>query len=331
MPTYLRLDAIARENNSGEAKKYKHLDWYKCPFSNADIIVQRLARHKNGHKFLNLWRIMAEVSCENPNGRRGFLAQKNTPYTPEDLEIKTGWKAKDFAEAIAFFSAPDVGWMVSVPSVPHLGEHNKKPKSSGKSPEDYRKFSGESPEDYRKFSGTEGEGEGEGEGDNTPLPPDCETPASTEDEGEGLSQEDAETRHHREYCRKEAKGLPQAFLDDQAFRDAWCDWLAHLQARHHKGLRPPFTTIDRHKRQIAHLGVTDAVWALEEAMRRNLAFPADPAKRPAPATTGGVWDGLSVPATPEQRAAQAVMPRPFRNPFASDKPTEPIPEISAGA
>lgn len=147
------------------------------------------------------------------------------------------------------------------------------------------------------------EEEGEKEED-PPLPPDCEPSASTEDEGEGVSQEEAEARHHREYCRKEAKGLPSAFLADAAFRDAWCDWIAHLKARHHKGFNPPFTTVTRHKEQIRAHSVADATWALTEGIRRNLAFPADPAKRPAASATAGEYvDYQSREATPEQHAA----------------------------
>ena len=138
----------------------------------------------------------------------------------------------------------------------------------------------------------------------TPLPPDSGTPASTEGEGEGISQAEAEARHHREYCRKEAKGLPKAFLDDGAFRDAWCDWVAHLKARHHKGFNPPFTTVSRHKEQIRMHSVADATWALKEGIRRNLPFPADPAKRAAGSSSGSV-DLMSAAA-------------PLKNPIPTD-------------
>lgn len=153
----------------------------------------------------------------------------------------------------------------------------------------------------REGKGSEGKGSEE---KNTPLPPEGSGPATTEGTEGELSQEEAEARHFRDYCRKEAKGLPMAFLDDATFRDTWCDWIAHLKARHHKGFNPPFTTVSRHKEQIRAHSVADAIWALEEGIRRNLPFPADPSKRPAADPAPSEYEDFqSVEATPEQRAA----------------------------
>ncbi len=332
MSAYLRLDAIARENNSGEAKRYKHLDWYKCPVWGNEIIVRRLSRHKDGHKFLNMWRIMSEVSCENPHGRRGYLSQGQTPYTPDDLEAKTGWKAKDFADAIAFFSSPEVGWMSTVAELPSVGTSSKQAKPTrSATPEHAAEHPQDMPHVCRKTSAkdaaAEGEGEGEGEGDS-PLPHDSVPPGTTQGEGgEGrLTQEEVEARHHREYCRKEAKGLPSAFLESSPFRDAWCDWIAHLKAKHHKGFNPPFTTVHRHKRQIESHAVDDAIWALEEAMRRNLPFPADPSMRP------GRTPASAAPSADNTESLRVILAEPESGPRRPVRPPErpaPRPEPAA--
>lgn len=112
--------------------------------------------------------------------------------------------------------------------------------------------------------------------DNTPLPPKGE--AAAPQEGGGLT---PEQEYIRDYALRESKGLRHLEEPEHpGMFQGWCEWIEHLKAKA-GGKNPPFTTTDRHKRELSAMSGDDALWAIEEAIRRGLPFPADPSKRPA--------------------------------------------------
>lgn len=84
--------------------------------------------------------------------------------------------------------------------------------------------------------------------------------------------------YRKKYALNEARGLKH--LHDEHFVSLWVEWVAHLKAKS-GGKNPTFATIQRHKEALNDLSTENAKWALDEALRRGLPFPADATRRPA--------------------------------------------------
>jgi len=87
----------------------------------ANIALSRMG--DQGAAFLGIYERMIQISGKLPEGRRGDIAQQDgRPYTLPMLSLVTGFSQELIADAIQFFSLPEVGWLVDLdtPNTGHL-------------------------------------------------------------------------------------------------------------------------------------------------------------------------------------------------------------------
>lgn len=108
--------------------------------------------------------------------------------------------------------------------------------------------------------------------ENTPLPPEGE---------KGECAGDTEEAFFRRFALGESKGLRPEFLAAPEFVAAWVEWVRHLKAKN-RGFNPAFTTLNSHKQTLNAHSLDAAIFAMREAIERQMSKPADPSFRPAP-------------------------------------------------
>ena len=87
----------------------------------ANIALSRMG--DQGAAFLGIYERMIQISGKLPEGRRGDIAQQDgRPYTLAMLSLVTGFSQELIADAIQFFSLPEVGWLIDLdaPNTSHL-------------------------------------------------------------------------------------------------------------------------------------------------------------------------------------------------------------------
>lgn len=160
---------------------------------------------------------------------------------------------------------------------------------------------------------------------NTPLTPKGgeggETDSGKTISGEQLSTDEQIALSRKNYALREAKGLREEFLQSEAFLAGWVGWIEHLRAKA-GGKNPPFTTVDAHKRQLNAYGLADALRAMDEAIRRGYAFPADPAKLAPAAAAAPLLDAAGLVTDADAYDFEPSLPPPEPAPRRASRPAD---------
>lgn len=71
-----------------------------------------LRQEKNNVELLAAWYLLLGIAAKQNIELRGTIMRDGQPLTADDLELITGFPAKIFSAAFAFFSQPRQGWLV---------------------------------------------------------------------------------------------------------------------------------------------------------------------------------------------------------------------------
>jgi hypothetical protein len=74
-----------------------------------------LRQQKNNAELLAAWYLLLGVAAKQEKETRGQIARDGIALTAEDLGLMTGFPARIFDAAFAFFSNPKQGWLVMEP------------------------------------------------------------------------------------------------------------------------------------------------------------------------------------------------------------------------
>jgi len=123
---FIKRDALRQ----GVKARRLRLPWISVPTDLQKRSAQRLANHPQGCEIYGAFILMASISAKaTQTTDLGILADdEGHPYTPEDMEVMTGFPAASFALALEVLSSPRIGWLEVVPA-------GKKPLPAGKIPE----------------------------------------------------------------------------------------------------------------------------------------------------------------------------------------------------
>lgn len=86
------------------------LTWFPMPTKHDGKSFRRLMIHSDGPMVYAAWVLILAVAAKCPH--RGRLADLDGPLTAADLELKTGFPATLFDEALKVLSSKDIAWVV---------------------------------------------------------------------------------------------------------------------------------------------------------------------------------------------------------------------------
>lgn len=87
------------------------LSWVAIRTKTDGLGFRRVVAQKNRSDLLSAWYLMVGLAAKQPRAERGKLARNGVPLTPADMEMMTGWPAKVFTDALAFFSSHAQQWL----------------------------------------------------------------------------------------------------------------------------------------------------------------------------------------------------------------------------
>lgn len=88
------------------------MKWIPVPTKTDGFGFGLLKQERNRTELLAAWYLMLGVAAKQTRELRGSLMRDGSPLTAEDLALMTGFPAKIFDDAFAFFTQPRQGWLV---------------------------------------------------------------------------------------------------------------------------------------------------------------------------------------------------------------------------
>jgi len=97
--------------NSGSRKLKGALDWFSCPTKHDGLSYRRLMRRADAVEMYGAWILISAVAAKcKPRGT--LQTDDETPFTAEDIAMKTGAPEETIKRALELFSSKELGWLI---------------------------------------------------------------------------------------------------------------------------------------------------------------------------------------------------------------------------
>lgn len=96
-----------------ETRKLVRLNWIPVPNKHDGLGFRSIAAEKDGAALFGAWNLIVQVASRADREHRGTLIRDETPLSASSLSTMTGFPAKVFERALAFFSQPSIGWLLA--------------------------------------------------------------------------------------------------------------------------------------------------------------------------------------------------------------------------
>lgn len=137
-----------------ETKKLTHLKWVPVPNKHDGLGFRRIAAQSNCCELFTAWNLILQVASKGrKDGERGILKRQGIPLSAQDLSLMTGFPSKIFEVALAFFSSPEIGWLLSEGTTEVI-DNKQPPEKTGTHPAK----TGEPPAEWKGMEGNRTEG-----------------------------------------------------------------------------------------------------------------------------------------------------------------------------
>jgi len=116
----LRIKNWADNFEKADSKRCKEMKWVAVPTKMDSKQFRKLARKPGGIEVFGIWILLVELAAKMPE--RGVLKDKDGDLTLEDMELMTGFPAKQFRNAISVLCSDEIGWLTDDKQMPS-GQH----------------------------------------------------------------------------------------------------------------------------------------------------------------------------------------------------------------
>ena len=95
-----------------ETRKLPRLRWVPVPNKHDGLGFRLMANEKDACDLYAAWNLIVQVASKSEKGERGILRRGVSPLNVNNLALMTGFPARIFERAFAFFSQPIIGWLI---------------------------------------------------------------------------------------------------------------------------------------------------------------------------------------------------------------------------
>ena len=92
-----------------QSRKCIRMFWVAVPNKHDGKGFRRLLRHENFADIFAAWILIVQVASKQD--KRGVLADRDGPFTAEDLSDCTGFSAEKFEMAFSVLTQKKIGWL----------------------------------------------------------------------------------------------------------------------------------------------------------------------------------------------------------------------------